>query len=325
MNRRMFLVSAFAGSALPGDLAAQAPGKIARIGWLTAQQATSLTPYLEAVRAGFAQLGWVDGRNLVMTYRYGDDSIDRVPALAAELAQIPVDLMLVQGAAVSVVSKLGLKVPIVYVTSGDPVSSGFADSLARPRGNMTGLTFMAAEVNGKRLELLTEIIPGLRRIAVVANPEHPGQHLERAYTEETGRRMGLSVAHFTTRSHDELTAAFTAMAADPPQAISVFSDGFAIQNRQRIVDFAMSQRIPVISGWRIFARSGALCIYGPRLEESYRRLAYYADRILKGAQPTDLPIEQPTHFELVVNLKTAKTLGVTIPQSILARADDVIE
>jgi putative ABC transport system substrate-binding protein len=325
MNRRMFLASALAGGSLPGGLHAQPARKIARIGWLTAQQATSLTPYLDVVRAGFAQLGYVEGGNLVIAYRYGDDSIDRVPALAAELAQIPVDLMLVQGAAVAVVGKLGLKVPVVYVTSGDPVSAGWADSLARPRGNMTGLTFMAAEVNSKRLELLAEIIPGLRRVAVVANPEHPGQHLERANTEQTGRRLGLTVTHFTTSRHDELSAAFTAMAADPPQAISVFSDGFAIQNRQRIIDFAMRQRIPVISGWRIFARSGALCIYGPRLEESYRRLAYYADRILKGAQPADLPIEQPTHFELVVNLKTARALGVAIPQSILARADDVIE
>jgi putative ABC transport system substrate-binding protein len=169
------------------------------------------------------------------------------------------------------------------------------------------------------------MIPRLRRIAVVANPGHPGQHIERAYTEQTGHRLGLAISHFTTRNHDELTAAFATMAADPPQAISVFSDGFAVQNRKRIIDFAMSRRIPVISGWRIFARSGALCIYGPRLEESYRRLAYFADRILKGAPPADLPIEQPTHFELVVNLKTAKALGVAIPPAILARADDVIE
>jgi putative ABC transport system substrate-binding protein len=190
---------------------------------------------------------------------------------------------------------------------------------------MTGLTFMAAELNGKRLELLRDISPGVRRVAIIANPSHPGEHLERTFTEDHGRQLGLGVDYFPTRTRDELERAFIAMAKAPPQAISLFADGFAIQYRQSIVDFGLNHRIPVISGWPVFARAGALFTYGPHLASSYQRLAYYADRILKGARPADLPIEQPTKFELVINLKTAKTLGLTIPPSVLIRADEVIE
>ena len=325
MKRRMFLGSTLALAALPQSGGAQSAAKVARIGWLTAQQASSLAPFLDALRSGLAELNYVEGRNLVIEFRFGDDAIERVPELAAELERIPVDLIMAQGAAVPVVSKLGLKLPVVYVFSGDPVSAGFADSLARPRGNMTGLTFMAAELNAKRLEMLREIMPKLHHVAIVANPEHPGAHVERAYSEEAGRQLGLTIKYFPTRTRDELAGAFAAMAVDPPQAISLFADGFAVANRQRIIDFAISHRAPVVSGWPVFARSGALFTYGPRLTDSYRRLAYYVDRILKGARPADLPIERPTTFELVINLKTARALSLTVPPSVLVRADEVIE
>ena len=213
-----------------------------------------------------------------------------MPALAAELVERKVDLILAQGAAVAVAAELNLPVPLVYVFSGDPVSAGFADSLARPRGDMTGLTFMAAEFNGKRLELLRDTIPNLRRVAIVANPAHPGEHLERNYTEEYGRQLGLSTDYFATRTRDELDSALAAMAQNPPQAISLFADGFAIQYRQSIIDFGLSHRVPVVSGWAVFARSGALFTYGPHLSSSYQRLAYYVDRIVEGARPADLPI-----------------------------------
>jgi putative ABC transport system substrate-binding protein len=325
MDRRTFLALPFAIGVLPRSVAVQGAAKVARIGWLTAQREASLTPFLAALRSAFVDLGYTEGRNLVIEYRYGDDDLERVPELAAELVRLPVDLILVQGAAVPVAATLGLPIPLVYVFSGDPVSAGFADSLARPRGNMTGLTFMAAELNGKRLELLREVVPGLRRVAIVANPAHPGEHLERAYTEEYGRQLGLSTDYFATRTRDELDRAFTAMAKDPPQAISLFADGFAIQYRQGIIDFGLSHRAPVVSGWPVFARTGAIFTYGPHLTSSYRRLAHYVDRILKGARPSDLPIEQPTKFELVVNLRTAKALGLEVPTSILLRADEVIE
>ena len=325
MRRREFIATLASAAAWPLSAHSQQAPRAARIGWLTAQRAPSLAPYVDAFRASLADLGYVDGRNLVIEFRYGDDAIERVPQLAAELVRFPVDVIVAQGQAAFVISKLGLPVPVVYVYSGDPVTAGFADSLARPRGNMTGVTFMAADLNGKRLELLREFIPHLRHVTIVANPEHPGEHLERAHAEEAGRQLGLTVGYFQTRTQDELSNAFSAMARDPPQAISLFSDGFAIQNRKRIIDFAMSHRAPVISGWPVFAESGALCSYGPRLAESYRRLAHYVDRVLKGTKPVDLPIEQPTKFQLVLNLLTAKTLGITVPPTLLARADDVIE
>ncbi len=325
MRRREF-IGAFGGALVWPMLAqGQQATRMATVGWLTAQQASSLTPYIDALRAGFAELGYIEGRNLAIVFRYGDDALERVPELARELARIPVDVMMVQGAAVPIVSKLGLSVPLVYVFSGDPVSAGFADSLARPRGNMTGLTFMAANLNGKRLEMLREIMPDLRRVAIIANPEHPGEQIERGYSEEAAQRLGLDLGYFPTTNHDELARALAKMDGDPPQAISLFADGFAIENRQTIIDFAMAHPIPVVSGWPIFAKSGALCTYGPRLVASYRRLAYYVDRVLKGTKPADLPIEQPITFELVVNLRTAKTLGLTVPTALLARADEVIE
>jgi ABC-type uncharacterized transport system substrate-binding protein len=326
MERRQFL-TIMVGSLAGPLLAAHAEGaaKIVRVGWLTAQREESLTPFLAALRSALTDLGYIEGRNLSIDYRFGDDDLERVPALAAELVERPVDLILVQGAAVAVAAKLNLPIPLIYVFSGDPVSAGFADSLARPRGLMTGLTFMAADLNGKRLELLRDTIPGLRRVAIVANPAHPGEHLERNYTQDYGRQLGLSTDYFATRTRGELDSAFAGMARNLPQAISLFADGFAIQYRQSIIDFGLSRRIPVVSGWPVFARSGALFTYGPHLSSSYQRLAYYVDRIVKGARPADLPIEQPTKFELVINLKTARTLGLTVPPALLATADEVIE
>ena len=325
MRRRDFLASAVATAAMPRILAAQGLPKVARIGWLTAQNELSLTPYLAVMRQGFAEMGYREGGNLAIEYRFANDVIERVPELAAALVKLPVDIIIAQGAAVSEISNLGLAIPVVFIFSADPVSAGLADSLARPRGNMTGLTFMAAELNGKRLEILRDINPDLRRVAIIANSEHRGVHLERANSEEVGRRLGLTIGYYPTPTRDKLDDALAAMAADPPQAVSLFSDGFAVQNRQRIIDFATTRRVPVIAAWPIFARSGAICSYGPRLSESYRRLAGYVDRILKGARPADLPIEQPTKFETVVNQRTAKTLGLTIPPSLLVSADEVID
>jgi putative ABC transport system substrate-binding protein len=234
-------------------------------------------------------------------------------------------MIVAQGTAVAAVRNLNLPIPVVYVTSGDPVVSGFAESFARPGGNMTGMTFMSAEMNEKRLDMLREIIPALRRVGVIANPDHPGEELERRNLEETASQSGLTLSYFHTRNGRELTEAFDAIAANPVHGICVLADGFAVQNRQRIIDFAMHQRVPVISGWMVFAQAGALCTYGPRLEASYRRLASYIDRIMKGAKPADLPVERPTTFELVLNRRTANALGLTIPPTLLARADEVIE
>jgi len=325
VKRRTLLLPALAGAMCPpSPVWAQVTGRMARVGWITAQRAASLGPYIATFRAALADLGRVEGRDLAIEFRYGDDVVERVPPLIDELIRLPADVIIAQGVAVNVISTMNLKVPVVYVTSGDPVASGFAESLARPRPNMTGLTFMSVEFNGKRLELLREIVPQLRRVAIIANPEHPGEQNERAFSIDAGKRLGLAVQFFATRTPDDLTAAFAAMASDPPQGLTLFSDGFAVQNRGRIIDAATRLRIPVLAGWAVFAESGAVCTYGPQLSASYRRLAYYVDRILRGAKPAELPIEQPATFEMVVNLKAAQALGITIPPAVLLRADRVI-
>jgi len=302
-----------------------ADSKVLRLGWVTAQTQASLTPYIAALRAALVQLGYVEGRNLQIEFRYGNDSEEKVPELVEELERIPVDILLAQGTAVSIISQLPVSEPVAYVFSGDPVMAGFAQSLAHPGVNMTGLTFMAEELNGKRLEMLREMVPALRDVAVVANPEHPGSQLEHHYTDTAARRLGLRAHYFPARTPTELTAALNAMAASPARALSIFSDGFAVANRRQIIDFATTRKLPVMSGWPVFADSGALCTYGPRLVDSYARLAWYVDRIAKGAKPADLPIERPTTFELVLNLKTAGAIGLTIPQSMLVRADRLIQ
>src|SRR4051794_31238425 len=325
MDRRAFLTVAGAIATLPGFAVAQRPAKALKIGWLTAQQEASLTPYLAALRKGFGELGYVEGRNLIIEYRFGNDQPDRVPALAAELVNARVDLIVAQGAAVSQAAKLSLPVPLVYIFSGDPISAGFADSLSRPRGNMTGVTLMAAELNGKRLEILRDIVPGLRRVAIIANPEHHGVNLERTNSEQAGESLGLEIRYHPTPSLAHLKAALASIKDEGVQAISLFSDGFAVQNRQVIFDVAAEQRLPVVAAWSVFARSGAICSYGPLQSEQYRRLAGYVDPIAKGAKPSELPIQQPTKFETIINLRTAKALGLSLPPGLLASADEIIE
>jgi len=325
MDRRAFLALVASMAMLPQNVIAQNDKRTIKIGWLTAQREVSLTPYLAALRRGFGELGYVEGQNLVIEYRFGNDQLQRVPELAAELVKSGVELIVAQGAAVSEIAKQSFPVPIVYIFSGDPTAAGFADGLSRPRGNMTGVTMMAAELNGKRLEILRDIVPGLRRVAIIANPEHHGVNLERNNSEQTGQRLGMEIRYCPTPSIAKLEEALAGLKADPVQAISIFSDGFAVQNRKAIIDFAAEQGVPVVAGWSIFARSGAICTYGPLQSEQYRRLADYVDRIAKGVRPSELPIQQPTKFETVVNLKTAKTLGLSIPPALLASADEIIE
>jgi putative tryptophan/tyrosine transport system substrate-binding protein len=325
MRRREFIVSSLVLASWPAVAAAQSPAKPVRVGWIVATSASAAAPFLDALRAGLADRGYTEGQNLTIETRYADDVPERVPALIAELLRIPVDVIVTQGPTTWTIVKNVTTVPVVYVFSADPVEAGFAKSLARPQGNSTGLTLMSVELNGKRLELVREILPGLRRTAILANPDHRGEHRELENSEEAARRLGITIQYLPVHNDAELDASLPALVAGEPEAIVVFPDPVVTRNRQRIIDFAGTRHIPVISGWALFARSGALCTYGPRLTESYKRAAYYVDRILKGAKPADLPIEQPTIFELVVNLKTAKALGLTVPPTILARADEVIE
>ncbi|MGJ7509111.1 ABC transporter substrate-binding protein [Variovorax sp. GT1P44] len=326
MQRRTVLGTAFALALMQNSSRiGAADNKVLRLGWVTAQEPATLTPMVAGLRASLARLGYVEGTNVSIAYRYGDGSVQRVPEQVAELQRIPIDILLVQGGpAVNVVSTLPVAAPVAYVYSGDPVSAGFAKSLAHPDSNMTGLTLLAAEMNGKLLEILREMVPSVRDVAIVANPEHPGCHIERDYTDDAARQLGLRTEYFPVRTRDELASSLEAMAASQARAVSIFSDSFAVANRRQILDFAIARKMPVMSGWPVFADSGALCTYGPRLVDSYARLASYVDRIAKGAKPADLPIERPTTFELVLNLKTANAIGLKLPQSLLVRADRVI-
>ena len=324
MNRRHILLASAALASVPRFVAAQYEARPARIGWVTAQRPASLVPYVQAFRAALAERGFAEGTNLTMTFRYGEDDLSKVPALTEELVRLPVDLIVAQGEAVLELRKLNLPVPVVYAYSGDPVAAGLAQSLARPNGTMTGLTFLATELNGKRLELLSEIAPGIRRVALLANPQYPGEAGERANAQAAAGRIGLDVRYYAARTPDELAASFARMSADRMQGISLFADSFTVQNRVGIIDFSIRHRLPLMTSWPVFADSGALCTYGPRLVDSYQRLAYYADRVLRGTKPADLPVEQPTTIETIVNLKTAEALGLKMPQSVLVRADRVI-
>lgn len=322
MRRRDILALPLGAAFIPSTGIAVSP---IRIGWVTAQRASSLSPYVEAFQGALRDLGYGRGRNLMIEYRFADDDLARVQQLASELVASRVALVIVQGAAAPILAAMRLPVPVVFVFSGDPVSAGLAESLARPHQNLTGLTFMAAEMNEKRLEIVREIVPGLRHVGLLANPEHPGEELEREYSQRVARKLGLEVSYYPTRTADELVAAFSRMENAGVQGLSVFADGFAVQNREAIAAFGLRNRLPIVSGWSVLARSGMICTYGPRLAASYRRLAYYVDRILKGASPATLPIEQPTELELIVNEKTARAIGLTIPSTLLARADEVIE
>ena len=325
MRRREF-ITILGGAAATWPLVAHAQQpKVSRIGWLTTAPAAEVNPFLEALRAGLAARGYTEGRNLAITARYADGDVGRIPALAEELAGLPVDLIATQGTATRLLLKVSAAVPVVYVFSADPVLAGISDSLARPGRNMTGISVMSVELNGKRLELLREIMPQIGRVAILASPIHAGEELERTNSVEMAQRLGITIQYFPTPSPADLRSAYASMAADPPQAIVVFPDPVTFANRQQIVDFASTQRVPVVSGWADFADAGALCTYGPKLTESYRRLAYYVDRILKGEKPADLPIERPTVFEFVINLKTANALGIEVPPALIARADRVIE
>lgn len=322
LTRRSLVASVAASSFAPSVLA---QGRPARIGWLTAQTSASLVPYVSAFRNGLSTVGLIEGRSIEIDFRYGNDNSARVPDLAAELIAAQVRLIVAQGAAVPILARLNLPLPVLYAVSSDPVSAGLAETLARPKGNMTGITFMAAELNGKRLELLRDMIPGLKRVALIGTPEHPGAHLEHAYAAKVAERLGLRLDYFPTATQQELMAALATLRNDPPQAVSILGDGFALANRTLIIGTATELRIPVISAWRVFAEAGAVCTYGPALEDCYRRLAYFVDRVLKGAQPADLPIEQPTRFETVLNLKAALALGLTLPPAVMAKADTVLD
>lgn len=298
-----------------------------RIGWisLAAPEDAETSPYFEAFRAGLRELGYVEGRNITIEARWAHGDPGRGAELAKDLVRLRVAAIVSQGAAIRVVRPVAVSVPVVFALSADPERAGLVDSLARPGRNFTGVTLMSYELNAKRLDLLKEVFPAARRVALLSNPEHPGEHIELEHSRRAAAALDLELQYVPVRSASEFEAAFAAIAKKGAEAIIVLPDALVMQHRAQIVEFAMKQRIPVVSGWPAFARSGAIVTYGPNMREAFRAVARSVDKILKGANPAEVPVEQPTKFELVVNVKAARMIGLTLPPFLLASADEVIE
>jgi putative tryptophan/tyrosine transport system substrate-binding protein len=307
---------------------AQQPTKVSRVGRLIAAFAPAQpSPILEAFEQTLRDLGYVAGRNVILEYRYAEGSEERLRDQAAELVQLPVDVIVAQGAAaIRAAQQATSTIPIVMAATSDPVGLGFVASLAQPGGNITGLSFLSAELPGKRLELLKEAVPQSTRIAVVANPAFPAYASTLDNLTVAARALGVHLHVVEVRRADELETAFAAMPQAGVDAVMALEDAVLLNGqRGRVVaDLAATHRLPVMYGWREWVVAGCLMSYGPNELDTNRRAAVYVDKILKGAKPADLPVEQPTKFELIINLKTAKALGITIPPSLLLLADEVI-
>ena len=312
--------------AAPLPTEAQPAGKFARLGFLGMDTPSAVPSFVEAFREGLRELGWVEGRNISIEFRDAGGRPERLSDLAAELIRLKVDVIVARGTqAAGAAKQASPTIPIVVPVSGDAVGTGLVASLARPGGNVTGLTFIAPETSGKRLQLVKEALPGATKVAVLWNPADPPRKLEFKQTEDAAPRVGVKLLSLEVRGPEDLEGQFSAITKEPVQALIVFVDPITVTHRKRIADLAARARLPMISGEREFAAAGALMSYGPSFPELFRRAATYVDKILKGAKPADLPVEQPTKFELVINLKTARTLGLTIPQPLLLRADQLIQ
>jgi putative ABC transport system substrate-binding protein len=299
--------------------------KVARIGILFGASPSANAGRIEAFRKGLRELGYVEGQNIVVEDRYADGKLDRLPALASELLGINVNLIVTAGPAVTrPVKEATNTIPIVMAFDSDPVGSGFVASLAQPGGNITGLSSLSPELTGKRLEILKETVPKLSRVAVVGNPANTATALNFKEAEVAARAYGLKVQSLEVRGPNDLDSAFSTMTKGRAEALLPLGDSVVVFHRERIVNFATKNRLPAIYPTFEWVDAGGLMSYGPDILDSFRRAATYVDKILKGTKPADLPIEQPTKFEFIINLKTAKQIGLTIPPNVLARADRVI-
>jgi putative ABC transport system substrate-binding protein len=326
--RSLRLCLAIAACLFLGALGAHAQsGSVPRIGWisLAGPDDAETSPFFEAFRQGLRELGYIEGRNLIIEARWARGDEARGRDVARELVQLGVSVIVTQGAAIRAVRPVAGSTPVVFGLSADPVKAGLADSYARPGRNYTGVTFMMGEVNVKRIELLKQALPGLSRIALLSNPEHAGEQMELEASRKTAEALGMTMQYLPVRTAGEFRPAVATAASSGAEAIVVLPDALVMQHRAMLIGTMMEQGIPSVSGWSAFAQSGGVFTYGPNLRESYRALGRFVDKILKGAKPAELPIEQPAVFELVINLKAARALGVTLPPSLLARADEVIE
>jgi putative tryptophan/tyrosine transport system substrate-binding protein len=325
IDRRAFITSLAGGLLATRSADAQKARGMHRIGWLSSTSAANGVLNLEALRAGLRELGYVEGQNITVEARWADGRVERLPQLAAELVHLPVDVLCTAGGQASGAAQQATStIRIVFGSVAFPDRSGLVTSYARPGGNITGVAFIGPEY-GKRLELLREAHPKLARVALIYNPDNPGSVLALQETQRWATTMGVRLEPHEFRGPHDFERIFRAIAEKRPDALMTTADSLIVSYRTSIVDFAAKHRLLSMYPLKEFVDAGGLMFYGGSIPDMFRRAAYYVDRILKGAKPSDLPIEQPTKFDMVINLKTAKALGLTIPPSVLARADEVIE
>jgi putative ABC transport system substrate-binding protein len=330
LRRRQF-IKLLSGAAVTWPLAARAqqPASTARrIGFLLPGNArtTVVRGQLEAFRQGLKDYGWIEGQNIIVEYSFAEGKEDALPAIAAELARLRLDVIVAEGtAAIHAAKTVTQTVPIVMATSTDPVGTGLVANLNRPGRNITGLSLQTAELSGKRLQLLTEIVPGLARVAVLSNPLNPSIAPTVEQTKAAAQSLGVELHVAEVQAPDKFGSAFAAITSAHAGALIVLPDPMLYGQHPRVLTFSAASHLPALFPEKEVAEVGGLIAYGPSIPGSFRRAAAYVDKILRGAKPADLPVEQPTTFELVVNLQTARAIGVTIPTSILLRADEVIE
>jgi putative ABC transport system substrate-binding protein len=305
---------------------AQKTKSVPRIGYLAVNSSSVERHLVEAFQQGLGELGWVEGQNIAIEYRFAEGKLDRLPDLAAELVNLKIDVLVATGGTPPALAakKASTMIPIVFLPVGDPVATGLVASLARPGGNITGLSNMQVGLSGKRLELLKEVVPKVSRVAVLWNPSNPFSELALRETEVAARALRVQLQSLEVRGVKDLEPAFSEMTAARAAALLVMADSMFRGERARLADLAVKNRLPTVLPQGVYVEAGGLMSYGENQPDLWRRAATYVDKILKGAKPADLPVEQPTKFELVINLKTAKQIGLTVPQKVLARADKVI-
>ena len=312
--------------ALSSPAEAQQPTTVPRIGFLSAVPLSSMSTRVEAFRHGLREVGHVEGQNIVVEYRFAEGKLDQVPHNAAELARLKVDAIVTAGATDTRAAKKATStIPIVMAQDPDPVGNGFVGSLARPGGNITGLSSYSTELNGKRLELLKEIVPRLARLTVFGTSTNPGNAQALKEMERAADAFGVKVQYLDVLNPKDIETAFREATRARADAILVLTGPLPYSQRAQVADLAVKSRLPVIYPRTEFVEAGGLMTYGASVTDLFRRAAVYVDKILKGTKPADLPVEQPTKFELVINLKTAKQIGLTIPPNVLARADRIIK
>ena len=325
MQRREF-ITLLGGTVVTWPLAARAQAAIHVVGFLHYASADTFAHIAAAVRQGLKEAGYVEGQNVTIEYRWADGQYDRLPALAAELVHRQVTVITAGGNVAAQAAKAATAViPIVFTSGADPVWSGLVESLSRPGANLTGASLVAAELAVKRLEVIRELLPHARAVAMIVNPNYPGAESEMAEVEAAGPVIGLQIQKAKAGDVSALETAFSTISQMRVDAVTVGTDGFFITRREQIAALAARYAVPGIYPFPDFPAAGGLASYGASLADAYRQAGVYTGRVLKGAKPADLPITQPVKFELVINLKTAKALGLTIPPTVLARADEVIE